>query len=768
MIRKLKRAFLLLAALFAGGAALAMTGSPRTITTNVYDVTSVPKIVAIHEDDFRNWLNHSYSTWHDYGGSSEMHYPPKDSAIVIKITDGTNSQIFDNLYPGRSYPWTVGDKSGTFTVESQAPRTLNTVDLVANDDIRNCGRNVRDLGGWKLINGDGRRTNFDVFFRTANWDAWINYTGDLVCPLHTFAITEIDLRGNNISRSGSTSPSDTNVNFYSYSVNYTYGKNVNQLADVFHVLGNAANHPVAFHCTAGKDRTGMVAYYIEALCGMYEDDIYRDFFATTFSGWGAPEIAVKLEATYGGIDYYSRQLRAMDYKPYGESLAGLSRAYLEGIGVTESELETITLALTGETLDEVLDRVNAVPLSAQVSPPDDPEDDPGDDPDDDPTGGDELDPSTMRATGGYAHWIKENDIYYWVHEFSNTTAAASFVNTSGSDLPVEYLVVGGGGAGGDGYGGSNAGGGGGGGGVIHVTNAQLPTGNSWSIQVGKGGSVFDSDGKRLALAVQRIPAEASAIYIGGTDTAVAYALGGGTGAGAKPGSGLGATSGASGGGAANASGAGQAVQYQGNYQGHDGGGNTANYGSGGGGGAAPGESGKGGDGTTTKSGNGGDGICCDITGSDVFYGCGGGASAAPGKDVAAGFGGSGGVSGGDGSTANNALAKAGRNGTGCGGGGGMASVDKGTSTETGYAASGGDGIVVIRYAVSATPTPPTPSTYTVTFYTNNNQVVKTLANKSSGYTIRNSDLPSVSGGEWDVNPVGAVVSSNTNFTYTIL
>ena len=47
-----------------------------------------------------------------------------------------------------------------------------------------------------------------------------------------------------------------------------------------HVLDLCADrqrHPIAFYCTAGKDRTGMIAAIVLSLCGVDREDIVRDY-----------------------------------------------------------------------------------------------------------------------------------------------------------------------------------------------------------------------------------------------------------------------------------------------------------------------------------------------------------------------------------------------------------------------------------------------------------------------------------------------------------
>jgi hypothetical protein len=46
---------------------------------------------------------------------------------------------------------------------------------------------------------------------------------------------------------------------------------------VLELVADRQRHPIAFYCTAGKDRTGMVAAIILKLCGVQEQDIVQDY-----------------------------------------------------------------------------------------------------------------------------------------------------------------------------------------------------------------------------------------------------------------------------------------------------------------------------------------------------------------------------------------------------------------------------------------------------------------------------------------------------------
>ena len=53
-------------------------------------------------------------------------------------------------------------------------------------------------------------------------------------------------------------------------------------AKVFRVFLDPENYPIDFHCIAGQDRTGAVAFILNALLGVEEEQLYLDWEATAF------------------------------------------------------------------------------------------------------------------------------------------------------------------------------------------------------------------------------------------------------------------------------------------------------------------------------------------------------------------------------------------------------------------------------------------------------------------------------------------------------
>lgn len=124
---------------------------------------------------------------------------------------------------------------------------------------------------------------------------------------------------------------------------------------VFEVLGDPASYPVVVHCSAGKDRTGVVSAMALELLGVLRETIEIDYAMTNLEreratafwrmrgGWFAeatPEqldfaLSVPPEAISGFLD------------GLGERYGG-AEAYLRGVGVSAEAIEGLRRALSGD------------------------------------------------------------------------------------------------------------------------------------------------------------------------------------------------------------------------------------------------------------------------------------------------------------------------------------------------------------------------------------------------------------------------------------
>ena len=50
-----------------------------------------------------------------------------------------------------------------------------------------------------------------------------------------------------------------------------------RLVDALEIIADTDNHPLVFHCTAGKDRTGVLAAMVLATMGVVDEDVVEDY-----------------------------------------------------------------------------------------------------------------------------------------------------------------------------------------------------------------------------------------------------------------------------------------------------------------------------------------------------------------------------------------------------------------------------------------------------------------------------------------------------------
>ena len=242
----------------------------------------------------------------------------------ITVTNG----VIYNMIPGNTYYWELHSDANVYGVVSATKnathyrRTLNT-----------SVRNLRDLGGMSVsYTVNGVTTNGTIKYGRLYRGAQIASGTTGVNELKKLGITrEIDLRQNGDGNSGQTkfetsnydvSTSDTsylncrhfnNSNEYCFANPTTYSTDgfldvkitnyqINPVANTYFttaysnnfddlkaamkaVMRQIVNHEtVFFHCTIGTDRTGTIAYFLEGLLGVSEEDRLRDYEMTYYFG----------------------------------------------------------------------------------------------------------------------------------------------------------------------------------------------------------------------------------------------------------------------------------------------------------------------------------------------------------------------------------------------------------------------------------------------------------------------------------------------------
>ena len=100
-------------------------------------------------------------------------------------------------------------------------------------------------------------------------------------------------------------------------------------AKVFRVLLNEKNYPLVFHCIAGQDRTGAVAFILNGLLGVKEEQLFLDWESTGY--WNE-------EARWNHETQFNKLYKVFDAYP-GKTINERIEAYVLGLGITKKEIE---------------------------------------------------------------------------------------------------------------------------------------------------------------------------------------------------------------------------------------------------------------------------------------------------------------------------------------------------------------------------------------------------------------------------------------------
>ena len=138
-------------------------------------------------------------------------------------------------------------------------------------------KNARDLGG--VITSGDKKIKQGMAFRSAQLDDLTDEGAAII--LDDLGVkTELDLRNRAVEEIISPLSdrlNHINVPLLSYEAFLKYPKSTKEAARVFTIPDN---YPILFHCVAGADRTGCLAFLLGALCGASEEELITDYELT--------------------------------------------------------------------------------------------------------------------------------------------------------------------------------------------------------------------------------------------------------------------------------------------------------------------------------------------------------------------------------------------------------------------------------------------------------------------------------------------------------
>ena len=270
----------------------------------------------------------------------------KDNAVVFTAKTRKSSIEIDNLEIARSYKWRVKGTpadgaqlraEGTFNTEDAAPRLMHLSRV----------HNMRDLGG--RVGLDGRRVRQGILYRSAGLNANARKSksqGKMVpgkvtltdasraYAKHVLGIrTDLDLRTDHECFGMKGSPLGPDVKWVHISSS-AYGgmgkdKGKKAFAKGFRVFLDEKNYPMVFHCIAGADRTGSLAFILGALLGVDEEELWRDWEVTGFQS---------ANVKFSHKARFNKLVRVFEAFP-GANIREKVEAYVKSVGFTDADIE---------------------------------------------------------------------------------------------------------------------------------------------------------------------------------------------------------------------------------------------------------------------------------------------------------------------------------------------------------------------------------------------------------------------------------------------
>lgn len=228
------------------------------------------------------------------------------------------------------YRFRISLSDHTTTVVQRSFRTEATPRILSIDGAVN----VRDIGGWETA--DGKVIRQGLLYRGSELDGAVEPAYQLTDRgredmLTVLGIrTELDLRASSVTAAGDVLGANVEHVYFGLPA-YTqifseWGDEC--LRTLFSYLADERNYPIYLHCTYGLDRTGTACYLLEAMLGMKEEDLLREYDLSALShGQASKDLMAEFISALKTLDGYTMQDKV--------------EGYLLDAGVTQEQIERV-------------------------------------------------------------------------------------------------------------------------------------------------------------------------------------------------------------------------------------------------------------------------------------------------------------------------------------------------------------------------------------------------------------------------------------------
>ena len=195
--------------------------------------------------------------------------------------------------------------------------------------------NVRDIGGYKTI--DGKRIKQGMLYRGSELDGKVEKNYCLTEKGKTQMLEDLnirfdlDLRGKELAKDNKDAlGKDVKHKYYGASTytGFLLAEHNAITKQIFADLANKNNYPIYMHCTYGRDRTGTVAYLLEALLGVDDETLYKEYALSAFTD------------SYIETENFEKFIADIQKMP-GKTTQQKVEKWLLSIGVTNAQIRNI-------------------------------------------------------------------------------------------------------------------------------------------------------------------------------------------------------------------------------------------------------------------------------------------------------------------------------------------------------------------------------------------------------------------------------------------
>lgn len=287
----------------------------------------------------RNYIANVTYDPSDYSNSQIANYAPATpvASNTKPIGKTVGGVTYYNEVPNVETPFSADSSAGTLK-PLDALRWINTPRAP----------NVRDLGGWPC---DGGTIKYGLLYRGGE----VTSEDRSVLVGQLGIRHDLDLRGT-AEANLTSSPLGSDV-YYTCAPQYAWYALTpvdtwkTNLSEVFDAVTHG--EPVYFHCLVGADRTGTFACVIEALLGVSQSDIDKDYELTCFyTGTSTDALARRRnESEWTGL---INQINALPGSTFRDKVVG----WVATLGFTAAEINAFRAAMIDGAPETVMPSVN--------------------------------------------------------------------------------------------------------------------------------------------------------------------------------------------------------------------------------------------------------------------------------------------------------------------------------------------------------------------------------------------------------------------------